>query len=137
MTKTKATDQKTCEVCGFQNYSAQVYTFFGVENEAGGLSKEVDLHKHCVGTWLLENKDMNLTVCPRSDKTLDQRAAATRKSITCEVCGSKETHRHVDGKTKLGPWATMCAACHRVMGVGLGTGRGQLYDTQSGTKLEG
>lgn len=37
----------------------------------------------------------------------------------------------VDGKTKMGPWANMCAACAKRYGVGLGTGRGQRYERQA------
>jgi hypothetical protein len=36
----------------------------------------------------------------------------------------------VDGKTKMGPWATMCQPCHKSFGIGLGTGKGQMYERQ-------
>ena len=42
---------------------------------------------------------------------------------TCQLCYSKTAT--VDGKTKMGPWAFMCEACHTVFGVGLGVGKGQ------------
>jgi hypothetical protein len=42
----------------------------------------------------------------------------------------------VDGGTQFGPWANMCLACHKVHGVGLGTGKGQRYDA-TGLKVEG
>lgn len=32
-----------------------------------------------------------------------------------------------DGRTKMGPWATMSEASYKKYGVGLGTGRGQKY----------
>lgn len=32
-----------------------------------------------------------------------------------------------DGKTKHGPWASMCEACFTTHGIGLGPGRGQRY----------
>jgi hypothetical protein len=41
-----------------------------------------------------------------------------------------------DGKTKRGPWASMCESCMITHGVGLGTGKGQRYmirPTESGT----
>ena len=51
---------------------------------------------------------------------------------TCEIleCGtnlSKEPF-FVDGKTIVGPWALMCPQCFLNLGIGLGTGRGQMYD---------
>jgi hypothetical protein len=42
----------------------------------------------------------------------------------CQLCKIKEAT--VDGKTKTGPWAYMCYTCHRIYGMGLGPGRGQL-----------
>jgi hypothetical protein len=38
--------------------------------------------------------------------------------------------RFVDGKTLYGPWANMHPETHEVYGVGLGTGRGQMYQKQ-------
>jgi hypothetical protein len=70
----------------------------------------------------------------------------------CDVCqepvrGQAETWRHpetravhevfVDGKTRFGPWGDMCLTCHYEHGVGLGTGKGKLYDTTTGEKLDG
>jgi len=45
----------------------------------------------------------------------------------CDVCESKVFDRFIDGKTKMGPWAFMCTACHKEVGVGLGLGLGQLF----------
>ncbi len=61
---------------------------------------------------------------------------------SCDVTDSMiytedELNRIVDGKTKQGSWAWMCVPCHRENGGSLGMGRGQLYDTLTGTKLEG
>ena len=48
---------------------------------------------------------------------------------TCDICGVDcDGKEFVDGKTQLGPWGLMCRSCHRQHGVGLGFGRGQLYD---------
>jgi len=47
------------------------------------------------------------------------RPSAVRK---CQLCGARDAE--VDGKTRMGPWADMCAACHKIYGVGLGAGRG-------------
>jgi hypothetical protein len=43
----------------------------------------------------------------------------------------------VDGRTVQGYWALMCPQCHRQYGVGLGTDRGQKYDSKTLEKLEG
>lgn len=43
----------------------------------------------------------------------------------------------VDGKTQMGPWALMCPRCFKLYGVGLGTGRGQKYDSKTLEKVEG
>lgn len=46
---------------------------------------------------------------------------------TCQFdCQGGAAHDAVyDGKTKMGPWANMCAIAFKRHGVGLGTGRGQ------------
>jgi hypothetical protein len=46
----------------------------------------------------------------------------TEKNPPCDLCEAPAT---VDGKTKMGPWAFMCDACHCTHGMGLGLGRGQ------------
>ena len=40
----------------------------------------------------------------------------------CDFCDSQAVY---DGKTKMAPWANMCAAHFKVYGIGLGLGRGQ------------
>ena len=45
----------------------------------------------------------------------------------CQLCEEQITARFVDGATLMGPWAIMCTPCHGKLGVGIGTGRGQLY----------
>jgi hypothetical protein len=55
----------------------------------------------------------------------------------CEICHIQLTQTFVDGKTAFGPWAIMCAGCHRDQGQGLGTGRGQRYDLKTLEKVEG
>lgn len=64
----------------------------------------------------------------------------------CDICmyfndGVKTDLRNVpyfvDGATRQGPWALMCPECHAMHGVGLGTGRGQKYDSKTLVKLEG
>ena len=40
----------------------------------------------------------------------------------CDFCGDVAKY---DGKTKLGPWGSMCKPCFKVHGLGLGLGKGQ------------
>jgi hypothetical protein len=58
----------------------------------------------------------------------------------CDFCpkdAGAPTPYFVDGKTRIGPWAIMCPTHHKSMGLGLGTGRGQKYDSATLKKLEG
>ena len=50
---------------------------------------------------------------------------------TCQLCKEPIVDVFIDGKTLMGPWAIMCPRCSNRHGVGLGTGRGQLYNLQS------
>ncbi len=49
----------------------------------------------------------------------------------CQLGHEPIVDEFIDGKTVMGPWAIMCPACHRLHGVGLGTGRGQRYRLQT------
>jgi len=58
----------------------------------------------------------------------------------CDVCCSPIGDDFMDAKTTHGPWANLCPACFRKIGVGLGTGRGQHYRRQPDgryVKIEG
>lgn len=57
----------------------------------------------------------------------------------CDICYTtlSEQEYFVDGHTIFGPWALMCPGCHITKGYGLGTGRGQKYDSKTLEKLEG
>jgi len=55
----------------------------------------------------------------------------------CNICGRAPQGRFVDGKTCMGPWALMCETCHEAFGVGIGTGKGQKYDTRTLEKIDG
>jgi hypothetical protein len=56
---------------------------------------------------------------------------------TCDFCQAPGDHAgFIDGKTKRGPWATMCPRCHAAHGLGLGPGVGQEYD-HAGVKVAG
>lgn len=48
-------------------------------------------------------------------------------SNVCDICGEPQLVYIIDGRTKAGFWATMCPACHKEHGVGLGIGFGQKY----------
>lgn len=57
----------------------------------------------------------------------------------CDMChtGLKTAGEFVDGRTRMGPWAMLCTSCHEKYGVGLGAGKGQLYELQpNGTFLK-
>ena len=58
---------------------------------------------------------------------------------TCNLCEVplSTVPSFIDGKTLDGPWAIMCIDCHRVNGVGLGTGKGQKYSLLTLEKIEG
>ena len=45
----------------------------------------------------------------------------------CDVCHNNIKTQFIDGQTIYGKWANMCPHCHKKIGHGLGTGRGQLY----------
>lgn len=49
----------------------------------------------------------------------------------CDIGGEKIRKSFVDGRTKMGPWANMCLKCSREHGVGVGQGKGQLYQKQA------
>ena len=57
----------------------------------------------------------------------------------CDVCGTQINDVFIDGCTVFGPWANMCCECHSQIGVGLGTGKGQMYerDNESWVKVAG
>lgn len=59
-----------------------------------------------------------------------------RTGRTCQCCGGALGKTFVDGRLRIGPWAVMCRSCHRDLGVGLGIGRGQLYNTETGERVD-
>ena len=44
----------------------------------------------------------------------------------CQVCNEPIDNVFIDGWAG-GPWALMCPSCHKMYGVGVGTGRAQEY----------
>jgi len=52
----------------------------------------------------------------------------------CDICKVPlaGVGRFVDGKTAHGPWGCLCEPCHQDVGVGLGSGLGQLYSQEGG-----
>lgn len=57
----------------------------------------------------------------------------------CDICRfplNKGSY-FVDGKTVSGPWALMCPKCFKFYGIGLGTGKGQKYNSKTREKMEG
>ena len=59
------------------------------------------------------------------------------RPVKCDLCSKVLLGVFIDGKTTFGPWGIMCVACHGTRGCDLGEGRGQLYDLQTLSKLEG
>jgi hypothetical protein len=58
----------------------------------------------------------------------------------CDFCGRdcRDVGKtFIDGKTDRGPWGLMCSNCGIFHSVGLGTGRGQRYDSKTLEKVEG
>jgi len=53
----------------------------------------------------------------------------------CDICGKPLRGHFIDGRTKMGSWATMCMSCHNEHGVGLGLGKGQKYSLRGGQKV--
>ncbi len=49
----------------------------------------------------------------------------------CDFCQQTLTTEFIDGKTVAGPWAKMCPLCALDFGVGVGTGKGQVYQRQA------
>lgn len=50
----------------------------------------------------------------------------------CDVCHKPIGEEMYDAKTIYGPWANMCVNCFNTIGVGLGTGLGQMYRLKDG-----
>lgn len=46
----------------------------------------------------------------------------------CDLCGAYLDREFIDGATAMGPRAILCPSCHRSVGRGLGTGKGQRYE---------
>ncbi|MCC7570676.1 hypothetical protein KO465_04970 [Candidatus Micrarchaeota archaeon] len=57
----------------------------------------------------------------------------------CDLCTTKIGSHFIDGRLRSGQWAILCPNCFTVEGVGLGLGKGQLYEKQGKdfVKIEG
>jgi hypothetical protein len=69
-----------------------------------------------------------LTEAQIKNRLANHTAAINININKCDFCGSAAKY---DGKTRMGPWAGMCAKHFKEYGVGLGLGRGQLSIPQS------
>ena len=80
-----------------------------------------------------------------TDKPMQVRKWIRVGRLECDICLNfhykttdlSKQEFFVDGKTQMGPWALMCPRCFKLYGVGLGTGRGQKYDSKTLEKVEG
>jgi hypothetical protein len=59
--------------------------------------------------------------------------------VKCDVCGDALPTTFIDGRTKFGIWGVMDMDCHRLVGVGVGPGKGQKYERRGKVwiKVEG
>jgi hypothetical protein len=48
----------------------------------------------------------------------------------CDICGAKMQHKMVDARTRNGQWGLIDLKCHAAHGVGVGKGKGQVYERQ-------
>ena len=57
----------------------------------------------------------------------------------CNLCNTdlSKTGTFFDAKVKGRGWALLCPICFAIYGVGIGTGRGQEYDSETLKKLHG
>ena len=46
------------------------------------------------------------------------------ESVKCDFCDKEAKY---DARTIAGPWANLCENCFKLLGMGLGTGKGQKY----------
>lgn len=54
----------------------------------------------------------------------------------CDICERPIKKEFIDGATMQGPWAIMCSMCHRMYGLGIGTGKGQLFQKQKDSSFK-
>lgn len=56
----------------------------------------------------------------------------------CQLCEKPLDGVMIDGAMRLGgshtSWANVCEPCHKLLGVGIGTGKGQRYEWNSEEK---
>lgn len=57
--------------------------------------------------------------------------------IKCDICKGTLGSVFYDCATKLGQWGILCHSCWKQHAIGIGTGRGQKYNTKTLVKLAG
>lgn len=96
-----------------------------------------------IGFWdeYAENAEKECRVCGQHNFRVTVRWFGETECDFCEKLRQdpdlKKHEWFVDGKTKFGPWALMCPKHFKQYGVGLGTGKGQKYDSKTLEKIEG
>ena len=65
--------------------------------------------------------------------------ACVKDDKRCDICGGSlfRKDRFYNARTVSGQWAWLCKMCFLSVGKGLGTGRGQEYDSETKEKLRG
>ena len=57
--------------------------------------------------------------------------------VRCDVCGALQSKNWYDCRTTSGRWAFLCDKCFEIYGIGIGTGRGQVYNGLTLEKIDG
>jgi len=135
-----------------------VTVFFGIDHATGrfvmvmrgnnALVNEMDLDQResisLLKKWVKPGPKLDLVLLLIA-KDLDPATVGVRMAVKrwmgrvpakCDMCEKPIGDAWVDGKTRMGPWANMCLPCHAKYGVGLGEGRGQMYDAKTLIKIQ-
>ena len=73
---------------------------------------------------------------PRTKKT-EPKKWMGKTPEKCDLCEQQLDRWFVDSRTIRGYWALMCMGCFKEWGIGLGLGKGQMYNLETLSKVEG
>lgn len=127
---------------GDRDYTSNALRF-ATHDEAQEYGEDLALRWTAIEDWRVDASDEPVTVTldaegryPTVRLRRHPEAVMTKAVIwagdpeSCDLCGHRLQDHFIDGKTRSGPWGTMCLLCFEVHGTGLGTGQGQLYQRQ-------